>query len=91
MSWRKEQADRLDAMASPAPDTRPISRMKNPMWDTFVIPVSGSFIPKGWELWLDDEGNPVERAGALYPLIINRSDPRTPIGTYIQWVPAKPE
>lgn len=89
MSWRKDQADRIDAMANVAPDTRPISRMENQFWKAATIPVEGTTIPEGWELWVDDDGNPIERPGALHPLIINRNDPRTPIGTYIQWAPRR--
>lgn len=49
------------------------------------------YAPKGWEIWDDEQARAISaRPDVSHPLIINRSDPRTPIGTYIQWAPIRP-
>ena len=46
------------------------------------------YLPKGWELWDDEQARAImARPDVIYPLIINRSDEPTAIGTYIQWAP----
>lgn len=49
---------------------------------------SGSNIPDGWEfLTEEEEASIISRPDGEYRLLINRSDPRAPIGMYIQWAP----
>lgn len=90
MSWRKEQSDRIDRMCSLEPDVRPISRAETDPWHTWTIPIHEPEMPEGWELCTDEEAGAITaRPDLLHPLIINRSDPRAPIGMYIQWAPSK--